>query len=47
MVERTLAWLGRSWRLSKDYEVLPQTSEAWIYLSSIALLLRRLSQGAF
>ena len=27
VVERTLAWLGRYRRLSKDYEALPETSE--------------------
>jgi hypothetical protein len=29
-VERTLAWLGRNRRLSKDYEFLPETEEAFI-----------------
>jgi putative transposase len=33
VVERTLAWLNQSRRLSKDYERLPQSSEAMIYLS--------------
>jgi putative transposase len=42
IVERTLGWLGRSRRLSKDYEALPESSEAWIYLSMIHLMLRRL-----
>jgi putative transposase len=42
VVERTFAWLGRSRRLSKDYEYLCQTSENWIYLSMTRLLLRRL-----
>ena len=32
VVERTFAWLGRYRRLSKDYEALPGTEEAWIYL---------------
>lgn len=45
--ERSLAWICRWRRLSKDYEVLPRTSESWIYLSTIALLLRRLTSGAF
>ncbi len=42
VVERTLAWLGRSRRLSRDYERLPMSSEALIYITSIRLLLARL-----
>lgn len=42
IVERTLAWLGRCRRLSKDYEALPQTSEAWMQVAMIHLMLRRL-----
>ena len=33
VVERTLAWLGRYRRLSKDYEALPQTSDCLLYTS--------------
>ena len=47
VVERSLAWIGRWRRMSKDYEVLPQTGEALIYLAMSYLLLRRLAQGAF
>lgn len=42
VVERTFGWLGRSRRLSKDYEALPASAEAWIYLAMIQLMLRRL-----
>lgn len=42
VVERTLGWLGRCRRLSKDYEELPQTSEAWVQIAMIHLMLRRL-----
>jgi transposase len=42
VVERTFAWLGRNRRLSKDYEALPASEEAWIYAASVRLLLRRL-----
>jgi hypothetical protein len=34
VVERTFAWLGRSRRLSKDYEMLPCSSEAFVYLGN-------------
>jgi putative transposase len=43
VVERTLAWLNLSRRLSKDYERLPKSSEAMIYLSMTRLRLRRLA----
>ena len=43
VVERTFAWLGRCRRLSKDYEQNPRSSEAWIYLAMIGLMVRRLT----
>ena len=42
VVERTIAWLGRYRRLSKDYEGLPQTSEAMIYAAMVHIMVRRL-----
>ena len=44
IVERTFAWLSTWRRLSKDYEVLPSSEEAWIYLAMIRIMLRRLAQ---
>ena len=43
VVELTLAWLNQPRRLSKDYERLPKSSEAMIYLSMTRLMLRRLA----
>lgn len=43
VVERTFAWLGRNRRLSKDYEVLPDTTTAWCYLAMGRLMSRRLA----
>lgn len=45
IIERTFAWLGRSRRLSKDYEFLPETGEAMIYVAMCRLMLRRLAQS--
>jgi putative transposase len=42
VVERTFAWLGRSRRLSKDYERDTRSSEARVQISAIHLMLRRL-----
>ena len=44
IVERTFAWLSQYRRHSRDYEELPASSEAMIYISMIRLLLRRASQ---
>jgi putative transposase len=46
IVEQTLGWLMRNRRLSKDYERLVQTSETFIEVAMIRLMLRRLARGA-
>ena len=43
VVERTLGWLGRWRRLSKDYEHLPEVSEAMLTLAMIRLMVHRLA----
>jgi putative transposase len=43
VVERTLGWLGRWRRLSKDYEELPEVSETMVTLAMIRLMLHRLA----
>jgi putative transposase len=42
-VERTSAWLNQHRRLSKDYEVLPFTSEAIIYMAITRIMVRKLA----
>lgn len=46
VVERTFAWFGKNRRLSKDYEYLEESSEAWLDISMIRLFLRRLARTA-
>jgi putative transposase len=43
VVERTFAWLTQCRRLGKDYEVLPASSEAMIYIAMTRLMIRRLA----
>ena len=42
IVERTLAWLNRCRRLTKDWENLNRTALAFLRLASIRLMLRKL-----
>lgn len=44
IVERTLAWLSRYRRLSKDYEFEPESSEAMILWASMRRMLRWLTK---
>lgn len=44
VVERTCGWFGRSRRLSKDAEQLPETSEAMLYAAMSRLMVKRLAQ---
>ena len=43
IVERTFGWLNRSRRLSKDFDALPETTETWIRIAMIQLMVRRLA----
>ena len=42
VVERTFAWLSNNRRLSKDYERLTETSEAFVQIAMMRLMLLRL-----
>jgi putative transposase len=44
-VERTLGWIGRQRRFSKDYERTVQTSETLLKLAMIRLMVRRLARS--
>lgn len=42
-MERTFSWLGQNRRMSKDYERLPESSEAFVYAAMVWLMVRRLA----
>lgn len=43
VVERTFGWLMHCRRLVRDYELLPETSETFIYLAMIRIMVKRLA----
>jgi putative transposase len=45
VVERTFSWLSQNRRMSKDYERLCASAEAFIYAAMIRLMVRRLACG--
>ncbi|MTK63912.1 MAG: IS5 family transposase, partial [Methanobacterium sp.] len=44
VVERTFAWLSRCRRLAKDFEETIASAEAWIFIASIRLMVRRMAR---
>ncbi len=44
VVERTISWVGQNRRMSKDYERLCETGEAFIYVAMTRLMVRRLAR---
>ena len=44
IIERSIAWMTFQRRLNRDYELLPETTEAWVILTFIRLMIRRLAQ---
>jgi putative transposase len=44
IVERTFGWLNRARRLSKDYERLPASAEAMVYLAMVPVMTKRLAK---
>ena len=45
VVERTFSWLGQNRRMSKDYERLCASAEAFVYAAMTRLMVRRLARA--
>ena len=45
VVERTFAWISHNRRMSKDYERLSDTGEAFVYAAMTRLMVRRLARA--
>ncbi len=44
-IERTFSWLSQNRRMSKDYERLCATGEAFVYATMSRLMVRRLARA--
>ncbi len=45
VVERSFSWTDQNRRMSKDYERVPETGEAFMYVVMIRLMTRRLARS--
>ena len=45
VVERSFSWTGQNRRMSKDYERVPETGEAFMYVAMTRLMVRRLARS--
>jgi putative transposase len=45
VVERTFSWIDHNRRMSKDYERLTETSEAFVYVAMSRLMVKRLARS--
>jgi putative transposase len=45
VVERTFSWTDQNRRMSKDYERVPETGEAFLYVTMTRLMVRRLARS--
>ncbi len=44
-IERTFSWLSQNRRMSKDYEKLCASAEAFVYAAMVRLMARRLARA--
>jgi transposase len=44
VVERSFAWLNRNRRLAKDFENTIASATAWLFMSSVQMLTRRIAR---
>jgi putative transposase len=45
VVERSFSWTGQNRRMSKDYERVPESGEAFLYVAMTRLMTRRLARS--
>ena len=45
VVERTISWISQNRRMSKDYERLTATRQAFIYVAMTRVMVRRLARA--